>query len=71
MRLSALCCAALLVAALSVQPAHAAEAWAQFQGDALRSGNAPQAVIPQKLERVGSVGLTDGIYAAPVAAVVE
>jgi outer membrane protein assembly factor BamB len=46
--------------------ADAAESWPQFQGDALRSGNAPDVSLAMPLGLVGSVPLTDGIYAAPV-----
>jgi outer membrane protein assembly factor BamB len=46
----------------------AAADWPQLQGDALRSGNAPQVVLPEKLGLVGAVPLTDGVYAAPVVA---
>jgi hypothetical protein len=46
----------------------AAEDWPQLQGNALRSGDAFDAVIPAKLGLVGAVPLTDGIYAAPVVA---
>jgi outer membrane protein assembly factor BamB len=45
-----------------------ADDWPQLQGSALRSGDAPQAVLPEKLGLVGAVPLTDGIYAAPVVA---
>jgi len=42
--------------------------WPQLQGDALRSGNAPEAILPARLGLVGAVRTTDGIYAAPVVA---
>jgi len=42
--------------------------WPQVQGNALRSGNAPTAVLKTPLGLVGAVPLTDGIYAAPVVA---
>jgi outer membrane protein assembly factor BamB len=45
-----------------------ADDWPQLQGSALRSGDAPQVVLPEKLGLVGAVPLTDGIYAAPVVA---
>lgn len=48
-------------------PGFAADAWPQLQGDAFRSGNAAQIVLPPKLGLVGAVAATDGIYAAPVA----
>lgn len=69
MRRSASCCVLLFCAVLSTQTASsAAEAWPQFQGDALRSGNAPHLVLPEKLTPAGSVALTDGIYASPAVA---
>ena len=42
--------------------------WPQLQGDALRSGNAPEATLPDNLGLLGAVPTTDGIYAAPVVA---
>src|SRR5687767_7228288 len=42
--------------------------WPQLQGDALRSGNAPEATLPENLGLVGTVPLTDAIQAAPVVA---
>ncbi|HZN34206.1 MAG TPA: PQQ-binding-like beta-propeller repeat protein, partial [Pirellulaceae bacterium] len=42
--------------------------WPQLQGDALRSGNAPQAALTMPLGLAGTVPLTDGLYAAPVVA---
>ena len=42
--------------------------WPQVQGDALRSGNAPQASLETPLGLVGAVAMTDGIYASPVVA---
>jgi outer membrane protein assembly factor BamB len=42
--------------------------WPQLQGDALRSGNAPQAVLPPNLGLFGAVPLGDAIQAAPVVA---
>ncbi len=48
--------------------AAAADRWPQLQGDALRSGNAPEVVLPEKIGLLGAVPLTDGIYAAPVVA---
>ena len=48
--------------------AQAGDSWPQLQGDPLRSGNAPAAVLPAELGLLGAVPLTDGIYAAPVVA---
>lgn len=45
-----------------------ADDWLQFQGDGLRSGNAEQFQLPKGLGLVGTVALTDAIYAAPVVA---
>src|SRR5688572_22918308 len=53
--------------ALVVSTALAAD-WPQLQGDALRSGNAPEATLPADLGLIAAVPLTDGIYAAPVVA---
>lgn len=44
------------------------DSWPQFQGDALRSGNASTAEIPARLGLVGTVPLTDGIYTSPAVA---
>lgn len=56
-----------LVCAVSLGAiADAAADWAQFQGDALRSGNAPDVTLRTPLGLVGAVPLTDGIFAAPV-----
>lgn len=46
--------------------ATAAESWTQLQGDALRSGNAPNATLQTPIGLVAAVPLTDGIYASPV-----
>src|SRR5687767_3961747 len=54
--------------ALLVSVTAQAADWPQLQGDALRSGNAPAATLPEKIGLVGAVRLTDGIYAAPVVA---
>ncbi|MCC7421030.1 MAG: PQQ-binding-like beta-propeller repeat protein [Planctomycetaceae bacterium] len=61
------CClsVALLLHAI---PAAAGGSWPQSLGDALRSGNAPHAEIAPRLGLVGTVPLTDGIYASPVVA---
>ncbi len=44
------------------------EGWLQFQGDALRSGNAPEVSVRGPLGLVGAIPLTDGIYTSPVVA---
>src|SRR4051812_12409707 len=53
---------------LSAVAARGSDDWSQLQGDALRSGNAPGAVVKTPLGLAGAVPLTDGIYAAPVVA---
>jgi len=40
--------------------------WAQLQGDALRSGNAPEAVLEMPLGLLAAIPLTDAIFAGPV-----
>ena len=57
----------VLALSLFALPATAAD-WPQLQGDALRSGNVPQAVLPAKLDLVGAIPLSDAIQAAPVVA---
>lgn len=49
----------------SVQPASGG-GWPQLQGDALRSGDAPDVTLPERLGWVAAIPLTDGIYASPV-----
>src|SRR5262249_12539185 len=53
---------------LSVAVARAGDELPQLQGDALRSGNAPDTTLKTPLGLAGAVPLTDGIYAAPVIA---
>ena len=53
------------VVVIALQATAAAE-WRQFQGDALRSGNAPDEVLKTPLGLVAAVPLTDGIFASPV-----
>ncbi len=57
-----------LLVLLGASPLLAADAWLQLQGDALRSGNAPAAAVPDSLGLLGAVPLTDGVYAAPAVA---
>jgi outer membrane protein assembly factor BamB len=59
-----------LVATLLILAAQrtSAQDWPQLLGDALHSGNAPQAVLEEGLGLVGAVPLTDGVYASPVVA---
>ena len=58
----------VLPLALLVSATAAAADWPQLQGDALRSGNVPDATLPAELGLIAVVPLTDGIYAAPVVA---
>lgn len=44
----------------------AGDDWSQLQGDALRSGSAPDVSLPHSLGLIAAVPLTDGIYASPV-----
>ncbi len=53
---------------LSVSVVSAADSWPQTQGDALRSGNAPDAVVPDTLKLAAAVPLSDGVYSSPVVA---
>jgi outer membrane protein assembly factor BamB len=42
------------------------DAWPQYQGNALRSGNQPEAVLPEKLGLLAAIPFTDGLYGSPV-----
>ena len=53
---------------LFTSSARCGENWLQLQGDALRSGNAPQKSVRTPLGLVAAIPLTDGIFAAPVVA---
>ena len=55
----------VVLLSLFVAATHAAD-WPQLQGNALRSGNAPKAMLPDSLGLLAAVPLTDGIYASPV-----
>jgi len=59
-------CAAILLTLIFAPCVQGADDWEQFQGNALRSGNAPQMALPDDLGLMGTVPLTDGIYASPV-----
>ena len=50
---------------LATASLHAVD-WAQLQGDARRSGNAPGEVLKKQLGLLAAVSLTDGVQAAPV-----
>ncbi|MCI0358628.1 MAG: PQQ-binding-like beta-propeller repeat protein [Planctomycetaceae bacterium] len=58
----------ILPLALLISTTAAAADWPQLQGDALRSGNAPEATLPTNLGLIEAVPLSDGIYASPVVA---
>src|SRR5262245_29280022 len=58
----------VMISIVSTDVARAADDWPQLQGDARRSGNAASSALKTPLGLVGSVPLTDGIYAAPVIA---
>lgn len=45
---------------------HAGDSWPQLLGNAQRSGNAADDVLPESLGLAGTVALSDGIYASPV-----
>jgi outer membrane protein assembly factor BamB len=57
---------ALALALVSIGQISIADDWSQLQGNAARSGNAPDVVLSSSLGLVASVALTDGIYASPV-----
>lgn len=44
----------------------ASATWTQLQGDAGRSGNASEVVLPEKIGLLAAVPLTDAVFAAPV-----
>lgn len=54
-----------ILLSMLVATANAAD-WPQLQGDALRSGNAPDAALPDSLGLLAAIPLTDGIFASPV-----
>jgi outer membrane protein assembly factor BamB len=55
----------LLAAALVLL---AAQDWPQLQGDARRSGDAPDCALPAALGLAGALPQTDGVYASPAVA---
>jgi outer membrane protein assembly factor BamB len=55
----------LLGAVLSASLVTASADWPQLQGNALRSGNAPDIVLPKNPGLVATVALTDAVFAAP------
>ena len=59
--------AASLICALGLTAAGNVSAdWLQLQGDALRSGNAPEASLQTPLGLVAAIPLTDAIFTSPV-----
>lgn len=58
--------AGAIIACAWVVPQSLFAEWPQLQGDALRSGNAPEAVLRPPLGLVAAVPLTDAVFAAPV-----
>ena len=61
-----LCISAIVLALTGVGRSPAAQDWPQLQGNAARSGNAPQVSLPDSLGLLAAVPMTDGIYASPV-----
>ncbi len=57
---------AFLAVLAFVGHAMASEDWPQLQGNAFRSGNAPQVSLGTPLGLMAAVPMTDGIYASPV-----
>lgn len=45
---------------------HAQESWPQFQGDSLRSGNVPDAKLPENLGLIRAIPLSDAVYTSPI-----
>lgn len=58
----------LLVACTLSTSSIAARDWRQLQGGPRRSGDASQAALPDRLELLAAMPLSDGVYASPVAA---
>ena len=57
---------ASLLFSISILEATAGESWPQLQGDAQRSGNVADEVVPETLGLAATFALSDGIYASPV-----
>ncbi|MDA1050406.1 MAG: PQQ-binding-like beta-propeller repeat protein [Planctomycetota bacterium] len=55
-----------LACILSLASVSAASDWPQLQGNALRSGNAPETALSDSLGLLAAIPMTDGIYASPV-----
>jgi len=58
----------VLVCVVGLGTVNAAEGWPQFQGNALRSGNAPEVSLQTPVGLVAAVPLTDAIFTSPVVA---
>ncbi len=56
-------CACVLACAVHLM---ANDDWSQLQGNASRSGSAPDVALQTPLSLVAAIPLTDGIYASPV-----
>ncbi len=55
----------VLAVASATAIAGANDEWTQLQGDALRSGNAPEISISAEAGLIAAIPLTDGVYATP------
>ena len=55
-----------LLLSLPVAVSRAGDSWPQLQGNAQRSGDVADEVVPESLGLAGTVALSDGIYASPV-----
>ncbi len=57
-----------VILATTAAVGHGEDGWRQLSGNAFRSGNAAAATLPASLGLIGSVPMTDGVYASPVVA---
>ncbi len=55
-----------LIALANSLACEAKQTWPQLQGNAARSGDAPQVSLPDELGLIGARPMSDGIYAAPI-----
>jgi len=58
----------VLVCVVGIGTVAIAEDWPQFQGNALRSGNAPDVSLQTPVDLIAAVPLTDAIFTSPVVA---
>ena len=58
----------VLVCMVGIGTVAIAEDWPQFQGNALRSGNAPEVSLQTPVGLLAAVPLTDAIFTSPVVA---